>query len=146
MIITLGNYFGLYLRLISSACIMLGFLVEGHIYSQHGSMDISVFHCAFSFLGHEPYYIHVYVVLILANCTFTIVLFMKSMHACEVTQGWVTPIGAIFRVATTVKMQSNGQGTFWGLIKRSSGVPGPTSSIAWQPRGVANSLCMQRVC
>ena len=32
IIVTLGNYFGLYLRLTSSAIIMVGFVVEDHIY------------------------------------------------------------------------------------------------------------------
>ena len=40
-------------------------------------------------------------------------------------QGGVTPIGAVSRAATEVKLQSKGQGTFWGSVKRSSGVLGP---------------------
>ena len=45
----------------------------------------------------------------------------------------VTTIGAVSRAATGVKMQSNGQGTFWGSVKRSSGVLGLISSIARRP-------------
>ena len=45
-------------------------------------------------------------------------------------QGGSTPIGAVSRAATGVKMQLNSQGTFWGSVKRSSGVLGPISSIA----------------
>ena len=56
----------------------------------------------------------------------------------------VTPIGAVSRAATGVKMQSNGQGTFWGSVKRSSGVLGPISSIARWPRGVAEILRMRK--
>ena len=33
-------------------------------------------------------------------------------------------IGAVSRAVTGVKMQSNGQSTFWGLVKRSSTVLG----------------------
>ena len=40
-------------------------------------------------------------------------------------------------------MQSNGQGTSWGSVKRSSGVRGPISGIARRPRGVAETLCMR---
>ena len=40
------------------------------------------------------------------------------------SQGGVTPIGAVSRAATGVKMRSNGQGTFWGSVKRSSSVLG----------------------
>ncbi|MCG8621098.1 MAG: hypothetical protein MJE68_03715 [Proteobacteria bacterium] len=47
------------------------------------------------------------------------------------------------RAATGVKMQSNGQGTFWGSVKRSSGVLGPTSGIARRPRGVVEILRMR---
>ena len=42
----------------------------------------------------------------------------------QLGQGGVTPIGAVSRAATRVKMQSNGQGTFWGLVKQSSTVLG----------------------
>ena len=59
------------------------------------------------------------------------------------SQGGVTPIGAVSRAATGVKMQSNGQGTFWGSVKRSSSVLGPISSIARWPRGVAEILRMR---
>ncbi len=38
--------------------------------------------------------------------------------------GGVTPIGAVSRAATGIKMRSNGQGTFWGSVKRSSSVLG----------------------
>ena len=39
-------------------------------------------------------------------------------------QGEVTPIGAVSRAATGVKMRSNGQGTFWGsVIASSPGLP-----------------------
>ena len=58
-------------------------------------------------------------------------------------QGEVTPIGAVSRAATGVKMQSNGQGTFGGSVKRSSSVLGPISSIARRPRGVAEILRMR---
>ena len=54
----------------------------------------------------------------------------------------VTPIGAMSRAATGVKMQSNGQGTFWGSVKRTSGVLGPIYSIARLPRGVAEIMHM----
>ena len=57
--------------------------------------------------------------------------------------GGVTPIGAVSRAATGVKMQSNGRGTFWGSVKRSSGVLGPISSIARWPRGMAEILRMR---
>jgi hypothetical protein len=43
----------------------------------------------------------------------------------------VTPIGAVSRAATAVKMQSNGQGTSWGSVKRSSGVSGPYLLHYW---------------
>ena len=49
-------------------------------------------------------------------------------------------LGAVSRAATAVKMQSNGQDTFWGSVKRSSGVLGP---IAWRPRGVVEILRMR---
>ena len=61
---------------------------------------------------------------------------MLYIARITVTRGWpalvqggVTPIGAVSRAATGVKMQSNGQGTFWGSVKRSSGVLGPISGI-----------------
>ena len=38
--------------------------------------------------------------------------------------GGITPIGAVSGAATVVKMQSNGQGTSWGLVKRLRGVLG----------------------
>ena len=40
-------------------------------------------------------------------------------------QGGVTHIGAVYIAATGVKMWSNGQDTFWGVVKRSSSIPGP---------------------
>ena len=55
----------------------------------------------------------------------------------------VTPIGAVSRAVTGVKMQSNGQGTFWRSVKQSSGVLGPIASIAGQPSGVAEILRMR---
>ena len=61
----------------------------------------------------------------------------------SLAQGGITPIGAVSRAATGVKMQSNGQGTFWGSVKRSSGVLGPISGIARRPRGVAEILRMR---
>ena len=64
-------------------------------------------------------------------------------HANSVNPSGVTPIGAVSKAATGVKMQSNGQGTFWGSVKRSSGVLGPISSIARRPRGVAETLRMR---
>ena len=36
---------------------------------------------------------------------------------CQTNQPGVTPIGAVSRAAIGVKMQSNGQGTFWGSVK-----------------------------
>ena len=33
----------------------------------------------------------------------------------------ITPIGAVSRAATGMKMQSNGQGTSWGLVMRCPG-------------------------
>ena len=56
--------------------------------------------------------------------------------------GGVTPIGAVSWAATGV---TNGQDTFWGLVKRSSGVLGPISNIDRRPRGVAKILHMQLV-
>ena len=53
-------------------------------------------------------------------------------------QGGVTPIGAVSRAATTVKMQSNGQGTFWGSVKWSSSVLGHYLRHYWRSRGVAD--------
>ena len=53
-------------------------------------------------------------------------------------QGGVTPIGAVSRAATGVKMRSNSQGTFWGSVKRSSGVLGHHLRHCWQSRGVAD--------
>ena len=49
------------------------------------------------------------------------------------SKGRGTPIGAVSRAVTVVKMQSNGQGTSWGLVKWSSGVLDPSSSITRQP-------------
>ena len=46
------------------------------------------------------------------------------VHSSLITRG-VTPIGAVSRAAIGIKMQSKGQGTFWGSVKRSSGVLGP---------------------
>ena len=40
-------------------------------------------------------------------------------------QGGVTHIGAVYIAATGVKMWSNGQDTFWEVVKRSSSIPGP---------------------
>ena len=40
-------------------------------------------------------------------------------------QGGVTHIGAVYIAATGVKMWSNGQDTFLGVVKRSSSIPGP---------------------
>ena len=53
-------------------------------------------------------------------------------------QGEVTPIGAMSRAVTGVKMQSNGQGTFWGLVKRSSSVLGHYLRHYWRSRGVVD--------
>ena len=39
--------------------------------------------------------------------------------------GGVTHIGAVYIAATGVKMWSNGQDTFLGVVKRSSSIPGP---------------------
>ena len=36
----------------------------------------------------------------------------------------VTHIGAMYIAATGVKMWSNGQDTFWGVVKRSNSIPG----------------------
>ena len=41
------------------------------------------------------------------------------------SQGGVTHIGAVYIAATGVKMWSNGQDTFLGVVKRSSSIPGP---------------------
>ena len=54
---------------------------------------------------------------------------LLAMRALKI-QGEVTPIGAVSRAATGVKMRSNGQGTFWGLVKRSSSVLGHYRSIS----------------
>ena len=35
--------------------------------------------------------------------------------------GTSSPIGAVSRAATGVKMRSNGQGTFWGSVKQCAG-------------------------
>ena len=64
-----------------------------------------------------------------------IIIFIASCQ--HQAQGGITPVGAVSRAATAVKMQSNGQGTSWGLVKQSSGVLGPISSIARWPRGMA---------
>ena len=53
-------------------------------------------------------------------------------------QGEVTPIGAVSRAATGVKMRSNDQGTFWGLVKRSSSVLGHYLRRYWRSRGVVD--------
>ena len=53
-------------------------------------------------------------------------------------QGEVTPIGAVSRAATGVKMRSNCQGTFWGSVKRSSSVLGHYLRHYWRSRGVVN--------
>ena len=45
-------------------------------------------------------------------------------------QGRVTPIGAVSRAVTGVKMQSNGQGTFWRSVKQSISVLDPTLCIS----------------
>ena len=52
----------------------------------------------------------------------------------------VTPIGAVSRAATGVKMRSNVQGTFWGSVKRSSSVHvlGHYLRHYWRSRGVAD--------
>ena len=52
-------------------------------------------------------------------------------------------IGAVFRAATRVKMQSNGQGTYWELVKRSSNVLGHYLQYYWQSRGMAECLHMR---
>ena len=46
------------------------------------------------------------------------------MKGTPAHQGEVTPIGAVSRAATGVKMRSNGQGTFWGSVKWSNSVLG----------------------
>ena len=51
-------------------------------------------------------------------------------------QGEVTPIGAVFRAVTGVNMWSNGQGTFWGSVKRSSSVLGHYLRHFWRSRGM----------
>ena len=56
----------------------------------------------------------------------------------DVHQGGVTPIGAVSRAATGVKMRSNGQGTFWGSVKRSSSVLGHYLRHYCRSRGVAD--------
>ena len=38
-------------------------------------------------------------------------------------KGGVTYIGTVYIAATRVKMWSNGQDTFWGVVKRSSSIP-----------------------
>ena len=60
------------------------------------------------------------------------------MPAVTINQGGVTPIGAVSRAATGVKMRSNGQGTFWGSVKRSSSVLGQNLRHYWRLRGVAD--------
>ena len=42
------------------------------------------------------------------------------------------------RAATGVKMRSNGQGTFWGSVKRSSSVLGHYLRHYWRSRGVVD--------
>ena len=56
----------------------------------------------------------------------------------SLSQGEVTPIGAVSRAATGVKMRSNGQGTFWGSVKRSSSVLGHYLRHYWRSRGVVD--------
>ena len=53
-------------------------------------------------------------------------------------QGEVTPIGAVSRAVTGVKMRSNSQGTFWGSVKRSSSVLGHYLRHYWRSRGVVD--------
>ena len=53
--------------------------------------------------------------------------------------GGVTPIGAVSRAMTAVKMQWKGHGTSWGLVKRCSG---PHLQHCWWPRGVTEILHM----
>ena len=63
----------------------------------------------------------------------------RHVHREMRLQGGVTPIGAVSRTATAVKMQSKGQGTFWGLVKQCSGA---NVQHCWQSRGVAEPLRM----
>ena len=57
--------------------------------------------------------------------------------------GGVTPIGAVSRAATGVKMRSNGQGTFWGSVKRSSSMLGTIykALLAIKRRGRSFCAC-----
>ena len=44
-------------------------------------------------------------------------------------RGGGAPLGAVFRAATVVKMQSNSQGTFWGSVEwKSSALALPRGS------------------
>ncbi len=61
----------------------------------------------------------------------------------RLVQGGVTPIGAVSRAATGVKMRSNGQGTFWGSVKRSSSMLGTIykALLAIKRRGRSFCAC-----
>ena len=62
---------------------------------------------------------------------------MEKSVELDVLQGEVTPIGAVSRAATGVKMRSNGQGT-WGSVKRSSSVLGHYLRHYWRSRGMVD--------
>ena len=81
----------------------------------------------------------------LYHCKYTTIEYTcsRTVTLVHLARGGITPIGAVSRAATGVKMQSNGQGTFGGLVKQSSGVLGPISSIARRPRGVVKILRMR---
>ncbi len=54
----------------------------------------------------------------------------EGSHCVENLQGVVTPTALCPTATTAVKMQSKGQGTIWGSVKRSSDVLVPISSTA----------------
>ena len=53
---------------------------------------------------------------------------MDPLSNGTLVKGGGTHIGAVYIAATGVKMWSNGQDTFWGVVKRSSTIPGPILS------------------
>ena len=56
-------------------------------------------------------------------------------------QGMVTPIGAVSRAVTAVKMQSNSQGTFLGLVKINGQAVFWVLLTAIKRRGQALCMC-----
>ena len=74
--------------------------------------------------------------IILYTCNYYFISVAGGQNAIA-TRG-VTPIGAVSRAATGVKMQSNSQGTFWGSVKRSSSMLGHYLRHYWRSKGVVD--------